>query len=107
MRLGLSLSVLMIFAISPVAHAAEGWGKACNVAALCAGVQPGGGRLVACLKSHYNELTDACFLAFGRTALGHNAGQAQTGAAPAETGPAPGTVLQSDGTYAPAAPEAK
>ncbi len=28
--------------------------------ALCAGVQPGGGRIVACLNAHKDELTTAC-----------------------------------------------
>jgi hypothetical protein len=27
---------------------------------LCAGVQPGGGRIVACLKEHKDEVSDGC-----------------------------------------------
>ncbi|MBX3604472.1 MAG: hypothetical protein KF788_04340 [Piscinibacter sp.] len=27
---------------------------------LCSGVQPGGGRVIACLKSHESELSEAC-----------------------------------------------
>jgi phage host-nuclease inhibitor protein Gam len=27
---------------------------------LCAGVQPGGGRIVACLKAHKDSLSDQC-----------------------------------------------
>jgi hypothetical protein len=27
---------------------------------LCAGVQPGGGRIIACLKQHKNQVSDGC-----------------------------------------------
>ena len=32
---------------------------------LCAGVQPGGGRIVACLKEHKDSLSDRCKQAAG------------------------------------------
>src|ERR1700685_1980685 len=35
---------------------------------LCAGVQPGGGRIVACLKEHKDSLSDRCKQAAGITA---------------------------------------
>src|SRR5580700_1352626 len=35
---------------------------------LCAGVQPGGGRVVACLKEHKDALSDRCKQAAGLTA---------------------------------------
>src|ERR1700724_1414917 len=35
---------------------------------LCAGVQPGGGRIVACLKEHKDSLSDRCKQAAGLTA---------------------------------------
>ncbi len=40
-------------------HAAR---EACqgDVAAFCANVKPGGGRIAACLKEHASELSDAC-----------------------------------------------
>jgi hypothetical protein len=31
-----------------------------DVQKLCAGVQPGGGRIVACLKEHKDEVSDGC-----------------------------------------------
>jgi len=31
-----------------------------DVQKLCAGVQPGGGRIVACLKEHKDEVSDSC-----------------------------------------------
>ena len=34
---------------------------------LCAGVQPGGGRIVACLKEHKDSLSDRCKKAAGLT----------------------------------------
>ena len=35
---------------------------------LCAGVQPGGGRIVACLREHKDSLSDRCKQAAGLTA---------------------------------------
>lgn len=37
--------------------------KACkqDVEALCKGIQPGGGRIVNCLKEHQKDLSDACY----------------------------------------------
>src|ERR1700693_2248312 len=38
---------------------------ASDVQKLCAGVQPGGGRIVACLKEHKDSLSDRCKQAAG------------------------------------------
>jgi hypothetical protein len=37
--------------------------KACkqDAEAFCKGIQPGGGRIVNCLKDHQKELSDACY----------------------------------------------
>jgi Cysteine rich repeat len=50
---------------------------------LCAGVQPGGGRIVACLKEHKDELSDQCKQAAG-VPINSNGGSAPgtTAAAP-------------------------
>jgi hypothetical protein len=31
-----------------------------DIQALCAGVQPGGGRIIACLKEHKDKVSDVC-----------------------------------------------
>jgi hypothetical protein len=33
---------------------------ATDIQALCAGVQPGGGRILACLKEHQDKVSDGC-----------------------------------------------
>jgi hypothetical protein len=37
-----------------------------DVQKLCAGVQPGGGRIVACLKEHKEEVSEGCKQAIGK-----------------------------------------
>ena len=53
-------------------------GKPCadDIKKLCAGIQPGEGRIKACIKSHMAELSDPCKDAMsrapaGRKILGH------------------------------------
>jgi len=66
---------------------------------LCAGVQPGGGRIIACLKEHKDSLSDRC-----RKAAGLAANSSGNGSAPS----APGTSPASEGQPgAPTAPAAK
>jgi len=52
---------------------------------LCAGVQPGGGRIVACLKEHKDSLSDRCKQAAGLTANPSN------GSAPSSSSASPGS----------------
>ena len=63
---------------------------------LCAGVQPGGGRIVACLKQHQAEVSDGCKLAIAKAMQGSQGGAGAGGdagagavvpAAPAPTKP--------------------
>jgi hypothetical protein len=46
----------------PSQKAMEAVRAACetDVQKLCAGVQPGGGRIVACLKEHKDQVSDGC-----------------------------------------------
>jgi hypothetical protein len=52
---------------SPATSAAAGQGAsalrsacAADIEKLCPGIQPGGGRIVQCLKQHKTEVSDAC-----------------------------------------------
>jgi hypothetical protein len=74
--------------------------KACNMDVICAGVKPGEGRVLGCLREHLSTLTEECFAALGRSML--KSAPAQQVNATAH----PGQVLQSDGTFAPASGEA-
>ena len=58
-----------------------------DVQRLCAGVQPGGGRIVACLKEHKDSLSDRCKQAAGLPA--NPAGISASGAA---SSPAPSSL---------------
>jgi hypothetical protein len=57
----LSLVTLMSAAPGAFAQQAEAM-KYCkaDVARLCPGIQPGGGRIIACLKEHKNEMSIGC-----------------------------------------------
>jgi hypothetical protein len=57
----LSLATLMSAAPSALAQQAEAmrYCKA-DVARLCPGVQPGGGRIIGCLKAHKEEISIGC-----------------------------------------------
>jgi pyruvate/2-oxoglutarate dehydrogenase complex dihydrolipoamide acyltransferase (E2) component len=63
---------------------ASGARTACasDVQKLCAGVQPGGGRVLACLKQHKDEVSDGCKQAI-LAAMGRSSGDAGSAASPA------------------------
>jgi hypothetical protein len=89
---------------------------ACAVDAqnLCAGVQPGGGRIIACLKEHKDSLSDQCkqVATQAANASGHSGPGAvatppssETSTAGAITGP-PSTTVDASRTAAGSAPAA-
>jgi len=68
------LTALLLSGSTAVAQA----GKPCadDIKKLCAGIQPGEGRIKACIKSHMAEVSDPCKDAMsrapaGRKILGH------------------------------------
>jgi hypothetical protein len=65
---------------------------------LCAGVQPGGGRIVACLREHKDSLSDRCKQAAGLTA------NPSSSSAPSPSSASPAS--QSPASSAPVAPSA-
>ncbi len=75
-------------------------GAACadDAQRLCAGVQPGGGRVVACLKDHKDSLSDRCRQAAGLAA--NPGGSSVSGAA----GAPPPSGANAPTAAAPAAP---
>ena len=56
---------------------------------LCAGVQPGGGRIVACLKEHKDELSDQCKQAAGLAANTNNSSSPSPFSSSAQPSPSP------------------
>jgi hypothetical protein len=54
---------------------------------LCAGVQPGGGRIVACLKEHKDSLSDRCKQAAGLAANPGSSSAPSAGSSPAAPSP--------------------
>jgi hypothetical protein len=68
---------------NPQAVAAARASCAGDLQRLCPGVQPGGGRLFACLKQHKDEVSDGCKRAVMAVLRGVNAGTGPAGAGPA------------------------
>jgi hypothetical protein len=104
-----------VLADDAAALAALRAGCATDVQRLCAGVQPGGGRILACLKEHKDALSDQCKQAAGQATGSGGASAPATPAASsaparsppaaagspptrrgvaAATGPAPGSYLR-------------
>jgi hypothetical protein len=51
-----------LIGIAAVANECRG-----DVAAMCGGIEPGGGRIEACLQSHFTQLSPGCVDVMART----------------------------------------
>lgn len=60
--IALAFSALIVMTGTSAALAQSGVARACaaDVKAQCAGVQPGEGRIKACIKSHFTDLSQPC-----------------------------------------------
>jgi hypothetical protein len=75
---------------------------------LCAGVQPGGGRIVACLREHKDSLSDRCKQAAGLTANPSSSSAPSSDGSPATPpGSAAGTRVSAPDSKAKSAPASK
>lgn len=75
---------------------------------LCAGVQPGGGRILACLREHKDSLSDRCKQAAGLTANPSNSSAPSSEGSPATPpGSAAGTRVSAPDSKAKSAPASK
>jgi hypothetical protein len=61
----------------------------CNVDTLCPGVQPGGGKILNCLRSHKSELSEQCFAAIGHFTMNRPANGKKGAGAGAASGQEP------------------
>jgi len=71
-----SLCALPAFADDNAGTGGGGHNGACkaDVEKLCPGIQPGGGRIMACLREHKDEISDACKTNMARMRARHQAG---------------------------------
>jgi len=84
---------------------AQGVNRACHVRELCAGVQPGGGRIMDCLRAHKAELPETCLSAIGLAVLSRPV-RAPQGSGPAAAGAPMGPNELDEQPGAPPAPGA-
>lgn len=89
----------LFLACSDAASAAD-FMSACNTKTLCAGVQPGGGRIIQCLKEHKSALSTKCKVALGEMLL-NQPNRAPPAGAPAAGGSAPQGAAAPQGDAAP------
>jgi hypothetical protein len=64
MRAFLAIALLLSVSL-PGPTFAQVFRAPCQVDTLCAGVPRGGGKILACLRTHKAELSDECFAALG------------------------------------------
>jgi hypothetical protein len=90
------VAVLACALAGPGAALAQGFRMQCHVQSLCPGVEPGGGRIMNCLRAHKDELSEPCLAAIGRMALNRRA-NGQSGPGTRQGGAAQGGPMQGEG----------
>ncbi|MEO8738305.1 MAG: cysteine rich repeat-containing protein [Casimicrobiaceae bacterium] len=75
----LALSSTLAFAADPAAGPRPREACKADVAALCSGVQRGGGRIAGCMKEHAAQLSDGC-----KAAMAQAHGNKRAPSAPAQ-----------------------
>jgi hypothetical protein len=73
MRLGFAVALSVGLMLSGASYA-QGIKGACHVRTLCPGVQAGGGRVMACLRAHKDELSQQCLAAIGQMVVNRQGG---------------------------------
>lgn len=75
LKIVLAAGIALLLSSSAVQAQQGGLVKACgaDVKAQCAGVERGGGRIVACLKEHAGTVSDTCKQAMGEATAGRQA----------------------------------
>jgi len=87
----LSLSILAVPAFAADAPSPRGAARAAckaDIASLCSGLQPGGGRIKGCLKANRDKLSDGCKSAIAAAMQARKDAKSSSAPAPATTPPA-------------------
>ena len=68
--IGMALGAALLFAFSAAHAAPSALAKACakDVKSVCGDVKPGGGKLAACMKEHFSDLSTDCQIAYVKVA---------------------------------------
>jgi hypothetical protein len=84
-------TAVFLFGLSLCSAAeAQMFREACHVETICPGVQRGGGKVVACLKTHRADLSEQCYAALGRFMINRSGNSNGASAARRGMGPAGG-----------------
>ena len=79
-KIGIALGVALLFACSAAQAAPSAIATACakDVKSVCGDVKPGGGKLAACMKEHFSDLSTDCQIAYIKQAAVGRACKADT-----------------------------
>ena len=94
------VAVLACGLASPGAALGQGLRMQCRVQSLCPDLEPGGGRIMNCLRAHKDELSESCLAAIGRMTWNRRA-NGHPGPGATQGGPGQGGPMQGEGEGAP------